>query len=104
VVDLPETFNYLLGLVVDTRTTHDDSGRRYLVFKGCTRDGRRTAVIWRDIAGWTLEDRQRDRDFVAAKEMTSGAEEVWVNGDSLVKGARSLDGIFKQRMFASAGR
>ena len=30
-VDLPETFNYLLGMNVRTRRTYDDGERRYLV-------------------------------------------------------------------------
>ena len=54
--------------------------------------------------GGRLEDRERDRDFVAANDMTSGADEIWMNGDSIVKDARPLDTLFKQRMFASGGR
>ena len=102
-VDLPETFNYLLGLAVRTRRIHHDDGRRYLVYTGRTRDKREAVVIWRDTEGWTLEDRERDRDFVESSGMTEGADEIWMNGDTMVKDARSLDGLFKQRMFASAG-
>ena len=102
-VDLPETFNYLMGLAVRTRRVYDDEGRRYLVYTGSTRDGRNAVVIWRNTDGWTIEDRERDRNFVAANHMTSEADEVWMNGDSMVKDARPLDTVFKQRMFASAG-
>ncbi len=102
-VDLPETFNYLLGLAVSTRRVYDDDGRRYLVYAGRTRDGRNAVVIWRNTEGWTLDDRERDRDFVAAHDMTSRADEIWMNGDSMVKDARPLDTLFKQRMFASSG-
>ena len=102
-VDLPETFNYLLGLAVGTRRVYDDEGRRYLVYAGRTRDGRNAVIIWRNTEGWTLDDRERDRDFVAARDMTSGADEIWMNGDSMVEDARPLDTLFKQRMFASAG-
>ena len=103
VVDLPETFNYLLGLAVRTRRVYDDEGRGYLVYAGRTRDGRAAVVIWRNTEGWTLEDRERDRDFVTANDMTEGADEIWMNGDSMVKDARPLDSLFKQRMFASVG-
>ena len=43
-VDLAETFNYLLGLKVQTRKALDDNGRRYLLFRGETRaaPGRRS--------------------------------------------------------------
>ena len=102
-VDLPETFNYLLGLAVRTRRVYDDEDRRYLAYTGSTRDGRNAVVIWRNTDGWTLEDRERDRDFVAANDMTAGADEVWMNADSMVRDARPLDTLFKQRMFASAG-
>jgi len=99
-VDLPETFNYLLGLDVHTRKVYHNNGRRYLVYRGTTRDGRTVAVIWRETAGWEQEDYERDREFVAAQKMAEGADEVYVNGDSLIPGARSLDGLFKARMFA----
>ncbi|MCP9452680.1 MAG: hypothetical protein NNA23_08355 [Nitrospira sp.] len=33
------------------------------------------------------------------QRMTEGADEVFVNGDSLIPGAQSLDPIFKERMF-----
>ena len=102
-VDLPETFNYLLGLAVRTRRVHDDDGRRYLVYSGRTRDGREAVVIWRNTDGWTPEDRERDRDFVADNDMTAGADDIWMNGDSMVKDARPLDTLFKQRMFAPVG-
>ncbi|MDE2974677.1 MAG: site-specific DNA-methyltransferase [Gemmatimonadota bacterium] len=100
-VDLPETFNYLLGLAVRTRRVYDDDGRRYLVYAGRTRDKREAVVIWRNTEGWTPEDRERDRDFVETHDMTAGAEDIWMNGDTMVKGARPLDTLFKQRMFAS---
>ena len=101
-VDLPETFNYLLGLAVRTRRIYDNDGRRYLVYAGRTRDKREAVVIWRNTEGWTPEDRERDRDFVEANDMTAGADDIWMNGDTMVKDARPLDTLFKQRMFASA--
>ena len=50
-VDVPETFNYLLGLAVRTRRVYDDEGRRYLVYTGRTRDRREVIVIWRNTEG-----------------------------------------------------
>jgi len=102
-VDLPETFNYLLGLHVQARKVYDDDGRRYLVYRGRTREGHETAVIWRETEGWRQEDYRRDRDFVARQRMTEGASQVYVNGDSLIPGVRALDGLFKARTFAEVG-
>jgi len=99
-VDLPETFAYLLGLEVTTRKVYDDNGRRYLVYRGRLRNGRTAVVIWRETQGWTKEDYERERDFVAKHKLTDGADEVFINGDSCIPGAQSLDPLFKERMFA----
>ncbi len=98
-VDLPETFAYLLGLDVETRRVYSDNGRRYWVYRGTLRNGRTVAVIWRDTKGWREDDFRRDRDFVAEHRMTEGADEIYTNGDSCIPGARSLDGLFRARMF-----
>ncbi|OGO40733.1 MAG: hypothetical protein A2Z03_05805 [Chloroflexi bacterium RBG_16_56_8] len=98
-VDLPETFNYLIGLNEQMRQALDDKGRRYLVYRGATRQGRNTVVIWRETEGWTEEDYQRDRDLVVAQKLTEGADDIFVNGDSLIPGALALEVVFKARMF-----
>ncbi|MCS6805497.1 MAG: DNA methyltransferase [Blastocatellia bacterium] len=122
-VDLPETFNYLLGLDVQTRKVYMrrrdacdpreagnvdvpagnadvSSAKHYLIYRGTLRNGRTVAVIWRDTQGWNKEDYERDRDFVAEEKLTDGAEEVFVNGDSFIPDAQALDVLFKERMFA----
>jgi adenine-specific DNA-methyltransferase len=99
IVDVPETFNYLLGLRVQTRRVYDDKGRRYLVYRGRI-DHRNVAVIWRETKGWQKADYERDKKFVAGQKLTEGADEVFVNGDSIIPNARALEPIFKARMFA----
>jgi len=99
VVDIPETFNYLLGLHVRTRRVHDDYGRRYLVYTG--RVGhRQVVVIWRETEGWQKADLERDKKFVAEQKLTEGADELFVNGDSFIPKAKALEPVFKARMFA----
>ena len=100
--DVAETFNYLLGLNVRTRRVHHDGDRRYLVFRGETREapGRTAVVIWRDAESLTEDDLAADRDFVAAEGMTEGADAVYVNGMSSIPGARPVEPLFKARMFA----
>jgi len=99
-VDLPETFSYLLGLDVETRKVYNDNGRRYLVYRGNTREGKKVAVIWRETKNWKLEDYETDAEFVKEQKMAEGVDKVFVNGDSCIANAQSLDGIFKARMFA----
>ena len=85
-VDLPETFNYLLGLNVHTRRTYNDRGRRYLVYRGNTQElpGHNVAVIWRETDGWSEQDFTRDRQFVGEQQMTEDGDTVYVNGDSCI--------------------
>ncbi len=98
-VDLPETFNYLLGLDVETRRVYDDNGRRYLVYRGTLRNGRKVVIIWRETQGWGEEDYKRDADFILRQKLNADADDIFVNGDSFVPGAQSLDPVFKERMF-----
>ena len=102
-VDLPETFNYLLGLKAQKREVFDNNGRRYLVFRGETRDapGHKVAIIWRKTEDWTEDDFARDRDFVAQHNLTGATDTVYVNGDSAIPGAKSIEPMFKARMFAA---
>jgi len=99
VVDIPETFNYLLGLHIKTRQVFHDDDRRYLVYRGFI-DHRQVTIIWRETHGWTEEDFERDRRFVAEQKLGEGADEIFVNGDSLIPGARALEPVFKARMFS----
>lgn len=97
-VDLPETFNYLIGLHVATRHVYENKGIRYLVYRGKS-EGRETAVIWRTTKDWGQKEFEQDKDFVTKEKLTDGAEDVFVNSDSFIPGARSLDAVFKHRMF-----
>jgi adenine-specific DNA-methyltransferase len=98
-VDIPETLNYLIGLHVATRKVYDDDGKRYLVYRGRV-DHRQVTVIWRETEGWTQEEYLRDKEFVTEQKLTDGSDEVYVNGDSLIPGARALEALFKARLFA----
>ena len=100
-IDIPETFNYLLGLQVQTRRTCHNEGHRYLVVRGLL-GGRQTAIIWRETEGWQKPELEQDMQFVMEQKLTEGADEVYVNGDSFIPGAKSLDPVFKARMFAAA--
>jgi len=102
-VDVAETFNYLLGLKVRKRDVYNNTGQRYLVFRGETRNapGHQVAVIWRETEDWTEEDFARDRDFVAQNNLSGNADSVYINGDSTIPGAKPIEPVFKDRMFAS---
>ena len=98
-VDLPETFNYLLGLSVQTRRCLHDEDRRYLIYKGKVRQ-KTVVIIWRETAGWSEQDWKRDHDFIEKKKLIEGAENAYVNTGSIVHGTESLDPLFKRLMFS----
>ena len=104
-VDIPETFNYLLGLHVHSRRAHNDDGRYYLVYRGETRDApdKTVCIIWRDTKDWRKRDFKRDRAFVEEQGVTTGADHIYVNGDSVIPNAKPVEPMFRDRMFAKVG-
>lgn len=98
-VDLPETFNYLIGLTVRTRQCLKDSDRCYVVYKGAVGQ-KLVVIIWRETVGWEQQDWERDYNFIQENKFTEGAAEVYVNTDSIVPDAKSLDPLFKRLMFS----
>ena len=99
-IDLLETFNYLLGLSVQTRRCLQDGDRRYLVYRG-TVEQKTVVVIWRETAGWEQEDYERDYNFIQEHQLIEGAVDAYVNTDSNVPDAKSLDPLFKRLMFSN---
>ena len=100
IVDIPETFNYLLGLHIVKRQVVHDGDRRYLVYRARI-DHRQIAVIWRETEQWTKKNLERDKKFVAKQKLTKDADEIFVNGDSFIPKARALEPVFKGRMFSA---
>ena len=98
-IDLPETFNYLLGLSVQTRRCLHDDDRRYLVYRG-TVGQKIFAIIWRETEGWNEQNWERDYNFIEEQELTKDADKVYVNTGSIVPEAESLDPHFKRLMFS----
>ena len=98
-VDLPETFNYLLGISVKTRQCLYDDDRCYLVYRGTV--GQKTVVIiWRDTEVWEQQNWERDYNFISEQELTKETDKVYTNVDSIIPEAESLDPLFKRLMFS----
>ena len=99
-VDLPETFNYLIGMHINTRKVKLDGKKRYLIYRGQIMD-KDAVIIWRDTCEWKEQELEKDKDFIN-NEILSGENPhtIYVNDDSFVQGAQSLDSVFKKRMFA----
>ncbi len=103
-VDLGETFNWLLGLRVQSRQVYQRDGRRYLVYRGEIRaePGQLAAVIWRETAGWTEWDYAADRAFIIEQQLAGGAAILYLNSGAAAPqaGCRAIEPLFKARMFA----
>lgn len=98
-IDLPETFNYLIGISVQTRHCLYDDDRRYLIYRG-TVGQKNVVIIWRETKGWEEKDWERDYRFIEENKLTEDASEVYVNTNSLLSEAKSLDPVFKRLMFS----
>lgn len=90
-VDLPETFNLLLGVAVKSTTMAFDDDRRYLFIEG-TVDDEEVLIIWRSLEDI---DARRDKKFATSLYRVTHYDHVYVNGDSAIRSAESLDSLFK---------
>jgi len=83
VVDIPETFNYLLGLKV-RKIKARNNGRKYLFVLG-EGGGKDVAIVWREYDdNWSKGDLKEDKEFII-KELEPWAPHiVYVNGQSIL--------------------
>ena len=102
--DLPETFNYLLGLRVASRRWTEG----VLAITGTDPEGGRCLVLWRDLD--EVDHRALDFWFVRHRESFTGAlDRIYVNGDHTLNAlpqpgetwtAKSIEAIFRELMFS----
>ncbi len=109
VVDIPETFHYLLGLKVNKVKVRKNKGKKYLFTLG-EKDGRAIAIVWREYDDdWTQVDFKRDKDFIIEELGSWSPQIVYVNGQSVltptfgdhVVEIRSIEPEFKALMVNS---
>ena len=106
-MDLPETFNYLIGVHVKSRRRIDG----LFAITGTDAEGRNCLVLWRDtetVTGSALDawfDRNRDR-------FTEPLDRIYANGDHTLNAMRragdtwtaeSIEPIFRELMFRTEG-
>ena len=105
VVDLPETFNYLLGLKVKKSKVRN-SGRKYLFIDG-EKDNNEIAIVWRENdENWEEEDYRKDKDFITEQIRDWSPKVVYINGQSILTrdfkdfraDIRSIESEFKRLM------
>ena len=102
-VDLVETFNYLIGLVVE----HTYEARGYRVVKWRTLDGERTLIVWRDIEMHSNDDLNKFLQKSAYNPNDTEFDRIYVNGDNTIENKPGeqiwkvmlIEEEFKKRMF-----
>jgi len=83
VVDIPETFNYLLGLNVKKMKARNN-GRKYLFILG-EKQGKDIAIVWRQYEdNWSEEDFKKDKEFIIKELEPWTPHIVYVNGQSIL--------------------
>lgn len=93
-IDLVETFNYLIGLKINKyRYSTDNNGRKYVFVLG-ERNYRKVAIVWRSTADIDLE---KDKKNIKKIINDFKPEEIYINGDSLIKNYKPIESEFKSR-------
>ena len=83
VVDIPETFNYLLGLEVKKMKVRNNA-RKYLFICG-EKEGKDMAIIWREYDDkWNENDLKKDKEFIIKELAPWTPHIVYVNGQSVL--------------------
>ena len=104
-VDLPETFNYLLGIKVK-KVKVRNSGRKYLFIEG-EKEKQEIAIIWREYdANWKEKDYEEDKKFIREELKEWTPQVVYINGQSILTpdfedfraDIRSIESEFKRLM------
>ncbi len=102
-VDLPETFNYLIGLRVESRRRTDG----VLVITGMDTEGRHCLILWRNLH--EIDCAALDAWFDRNRERFDGPLDIiYVNGDHTLNAMRrpgetwateTIEPVFRERMF-----
>lgn len=97
-VDLVTTFNFLLGLAVQTIRQYDDNGNPYIRVAGVTPEGSRVCVLWRNSRA--VGELDAERDWVLANVLHNVTyDRLYVNGENVIPDALLIEDAFKRRMF-----
>ncbi|TRZ53846.1 MAG: hypothetical protein D4S01_00545 [Dehalococcoidia bacterium] len=100
-VDLVETFNYLLGIKVKKIRQYENEQAKYIVVygeKGEEASSSNVLIIWRNYDENILE---KEKQFIEQKILPQfNPNIIYVNVDSLIKGAESIEPKFKELMGA----
>lgn len=105
-IDLVETFNYLIGLVVETVDVLDG----YKVITGKNLDDEKILIIWRNLSQKSNDDLNAFFGRIRVNIHDSEFDQIYVNGDNYLENMKLeedkwkvvlIEEEFKKRMFES---
>ncbi|EEP61081.1 site-specific DNA-methyltransferase [Sulfurihydrogenibium yellowstonense] len=83
-IDIPETFNYLLGIKIKKIKKVQNEGKTYLFIIG-EKDSKDYAIVWREHAdNWNEEDYKKDKEFIKQQLKSYKPQVVYVNCSSIL--------------------
>jgi adenine-specific DNA-methyltransferase len=77
IVDIPDTFNYLLGIKLKKIKKRKNNGKDYLFISG-EKEGQTYAIVWRELSG-NEEEAKRDKEFIKKELKDWKPQVVYVN-------------------------
>ncbi|MHA1987504.1 MAG: site-specific DNA-methyltransferase [Promethearchaeota archaeon] len=86
-VDLIESFNYVMGVLVDKMANIKDNGRIYIIITGRIEKDK-VGIIWRETSNIDLE---LDKKIIEENLNNANIDLLYVNGRCLVKGAKPIE-------------
>jgi adenine-specific DNA-methyltransferase len=105
IVDIPETFVYLLGMKVKSIKMRNNNGNKYLFIFGQV-NGEKQAIVFRKFSpAWENEEFEEDRKFIQNEIESFAPKVVYVNGQSKLTDSggweiRNIESTFKRLMEA----
>jgi adenine-specific DNA-methyltransferase len=77
IVDIPETFNYLLGIKLKKIKKRKNNDKDYLFILG-EKEGQTYAIVWRELSG-NEEEAKKDKEFIKKELKDWKPQVVYVN-------------------------
>jgi adenine-specific DNA-methyltransferase len=77
IIDIPETFNYLLGIKLKKIKKRKNNGKDYLFILG-EKEGQTYAIVWRELSS-DEEDVEKDKEFIKKELKDWKPQIVYVN-------------------------
>jgi adenine-specific DNA-methyltransferase len=105
IVDIPETFVYLLGMKVKSIKMRNNNGNKYLFIFGQV-NGEKQAIVFRKFSPkWENEEFEEDRKFIQNEIQSFAPRVVYINGQSKLTDSggweiRNIESTFKRLMEA----